>query len=39
MVTRFDRLCRRDERLAEISAMLGLPQAAAEELLQAAAQP
>lgn len=39
MVTRFQRLSRRDERLAEISAMLGLPHAAAEELLQQAAQP
>ena len=37
VVTQFDTLQQRPERLAEISAMLGLPEAAAEELLAAAA--
>lgn len=39
VVTEFEPLSRRPERLREISAMLGLPEAAAEELLHAAAQP
>ncbi|KAL4443668.1 hypothetical protein ABPG75_011405 [Micractinium tetrahymenae] len=39
VVTEFEPLSRRPERLKEISAMLGLNEAAAEELLQAAAQP
>lgn len=39
VVTEFEPLSRRPERLREISAMLGLPEAAAEELLQAAMQP
>jgi DNA repair ATPase RecN len=37
VVTQFDALQQRPERLAEISAMLGLPEAAAEELMAAAA--
>ena len=37
MVTEFWMLHNRGERLREISSMLGLPEAAAEELLQAAA--
>lgn len=39
VVTQFEVLQTRPERLQEISAMLGLPEAAAEELLQAAAPP
>jgi len=38
VLTQFDALTERAERLGEISAMLGLPEAAAEDLLQAAAQ-
>ncbi len=35
-VTQFSTLQQRPERLAEISSMLGLPQAAAEEILATA---
>lgn len=39
LLTRFDLLAERGERLAEIGAMAGLPPAAVEELLAAAGQP